>query len=83
LIVVGNISGAGFNLHKLRFNCLIDSYVQVVAIIRRACFYVSLQKRLNIKFCIKLGKKASHTCAVLSGAYGGEVTKNPSVLESH
>jgi len=35
-----------------------------------------LEQRVNIKFCVKLGKNTSDTCAVLSEAYGGEAIKN-------
>jgi hypothetical protein len=31
-----------------------------------------LEQRINIKFCMKLGKNASDTCAMLSKAYGRE-----------
>jgi hypothetical protein len=32
-----------FNLHQLRFQRIEASYVEVVALIRRVCFYVSLK----------------------------------------
>jgi hypothetical protein len=32
---------------------------------------------------VKLEKNASDTCAMLSGAYGGETVKKPSVFEWH
>jgi hypothetical protein len=35
----------------------------------------------NIEFCVKLGKNATDTCAVLSKAYGVEATKKSSVFE--
>jgi hypothetical protein len=35
-----------------------------------------LEKRINIKFFVKSGKNASDTCAVLSGAYGGEAVES-------
>jgi uncharacterized metal-binding protein len=31
-----------------------------------------LKQRIKIKFCVKVGKNASETCAVLSDTYGGE-----------
>jgi predicted secreted protein len=33
------------------------------------------EKRINVKFCVKLGKNSSDTCAVLSETYRGEATK--------
>jgi hypothetical protein len=38
---------------------------------------------LNTKFCVKLGKKASATCAVLSKAYVEEVMKKSCVFAWH
>jgi hypothetical protein len=40
-----------------------------------------LEQQINIKFCVKLGKNASDTCAMLSKAYEGEVMITSSVLE--
>jgi hypothetical protein len=40
-----------------------------------------LEQRINIKFCVNLGKNASKTCTVLSGAYWGEAMKRPNVSE--
>jgi hypothetical protein len=37
------------------------------------------EQRINIKFCMKLGKNASDTCAMLSEAYEGESMKSLSV----
>jgi fructosamine-3-kinase len=34
-----------------------------------------LEQRINVEFCVKLGKDASDTCAMLSEAYGGETMK--------
>jgi hypothetical protein len=34
-----------------------------------------LEQRIKTKFCVKLGKNARDTCAILSEAYGGENTK--------
>jgi hypothetical protein len=42
-----------------------------------------LEQRIDIKFCVKLGKNASDTCAMLSDAYGGEAMKMSSVSESY
>jgi len=36
-----------------------------------------------MKFCMKLRKNASDTCAVLSEAYGGEAKKKSSVFDWH
>jgi hypothetical protein len=38
---------------------------------------------MEIKFCVKLGKNASDTCAVLSKAYGREAVEKPSIFEWH
>jgi hypothetical protein len=46
-------------------------------------FYVSLQKisdwsleqRINIKLCVKLGKNANDTCAMISNVYAVEAMK--------
>jgi len=40
-----------------------------------------LEQRINIKICVKLGKNASDTGAVLSKAYGEEDMKKPHVFE--
>jgi hypothetical protein len=40
-----------------------------------------LEQHTNIKFCVKLGKNASDTCAVLSKTYGGEAMKESRVFE--
>jgi hypothetical protein len=42
-----------------------------------------LEQRINIKFCVKLGKTASDTCAMLSEAYEGEAMKKSSIFEWH
>jgi hypothetical protein len=34
-----------------------------------------LEQQTNIKFCMKLQKNASDTCAMLSEAYGGKAMK--------
>jgi hypothetical protein len=64
-----------FNVHQLRFQWINASYVEDMAFIRRVflrlvakmsdCF---LEQWINIKFCVKLGKNESDTCAVLSEA---------------
>jgi hypothetical protein len=41
-----------------------------------------LEQRINIKFCVKLGKNASDTFEMLSVAYGGEAVKKSSTLSS-
>jgi hypothetical protein len=58
--------------------------VEGVALVRFVCFRVSSQKtsdrfleqRINVKFCAKVGKNASDTCAVLSEDYVGEAMKS-------
>jgi hypothetical protein len=40
-----------------------------------------LEQRINIKFCVKLGKNASDTYAVLFKAYAGEGMKKSNVSE--
>jgi len=42
-----------------------------------------LEQQLNIKFCEKLGKNVSNTCALLSKAYEGEAMKKADVFEWH
>jgi hypothetical protein len=42
-----------------------------------------LNSQINIAFCVKLGKNASDTCAMLSEAYGGETVKKSSVFGWH
>jgi hypothetical protein len=39
-----------------------------------------LEQRINIKFCVKLGKNA-HTCAMFFDAYEREDMKNPNIFE--
>jgi hypothetical protein len=39
-----------------------------------------LEKKINIKFCVKLGKNAGDICAMLSETYRGEAMKKSSVL---
>jgi hypothetical protein len=41
------------------------------------------KQRIKIKFCVKLGKNATDTCAMLSEACGEEAMKMSSVFEWH
>ena len=43
----------------------------------------NLEKRINIKFCVKIGKSASETLALLTVAYGEYAMKKSSVFEWH
>jgi hypothetical protein len=43
----------------------------------------NLEQRINIKFCVKIGKSASETLALLTVAYGEYAVKNSSVFEWH
>jgi hypothetical protein len=42
-----------------------------------------LEQRIDIKFCVQLGKNASGICEMLSEAYGGEAMKMSRVFEWH
>jgi hypothetical protein len=42
-----------------------------------------LKQRINIKFCVKIGKSASETLALLTVAYGEYAMKKSSVFEWH
>jgi hypothetical protein len=42
-----------------------------------------LEQRINIKFCAKLGKRASETLQILSDAYGADAMNKSSVFEWH
>jgi hypothetical protein len=42
-----------------------------------------LEQRIDIKFCVKLGRNASDTCAMLSKDNGGKAMKNSHVFEWH
>jgi hypothetical protein len=44
---------------------------------------ISFKAIINIKFCVKLGKNACDSCAVLSKGYGGEPMKNSHAFEWH
>ena len=43
----------------------------------------NLEQRINIKFCVKIGKSASETLAPLTVAYGEYAMKKSSVFEWH
>jgi hypothetical protein len=40
----------------------------------------NLEQRINIKFCVKIGKRGSETLALLTVAYGEYATKKSSVF---
>jgi len=40
----------------------------------------NLEQRINIKFCVKIGKSASETLALLTVAYGEYAMKKSSVF---
>jgi hypothetical protein len=42
-----------------------------------------LEQRINIKFCVKIGKRASEALALLTVAYGEYAMKKWSVFEWH
>jgi hypothetical protein len=43
----------------------------------------NLEQRINIKFCVMIGKSASEMLALLTVAYGEYAMKKSSVLEWH
>jgi len=43
----------------------------------------NLERQINIKFCVKIGKIASETLALLTVAYGEYTVKKLSVFEWH
>jgi len=43
----------------------------------------NLEQRINIKFCVKIGKSDSETLALLTVAYGEYAMKKSSVFEWH
>jgi hypothetical protein len=43
----------------------------------------NLEQRINIKFCVKVGKSASETLAILTVACGEYDMKKSSVFERH
>jgi hypothetical protein len=45
--------------------------------------YKNLEQRINIKFCVKIGKSASETLALLTLAYGEYALKKSSVFQWH
>jgi predicted secreted protein len=56
--------------------------MKVVALIKRLFLRLVTEisdrfseERINVKFCVKFGKNASDTCAVISETYGGEDKK--------
>jgi hypothetical protein len=40
----------------------------------------NLEKQINVKFCVKIGKSGSETLALLTLAYGEDAMKKSSVL---
>jgi hypothetical protein len=40
----------------------------------------NLEQRINIKFCVKIGKSASENLAILTVAYGEYVMKKSSIF---
>ena len=42
-----------------------------------------LEQRINIKFCVKIGKSASEKLALLTAAYGEYAMKKLSVFDWH
>jgi hypothetical protein len=43
----------------------------------------NLEQRINIKFCVKIGKSASEKLALLTVAYGEYAVKKSSVFDWH
>jgi len=43
----------------------------------------NLEQRINIKFCVKIGKSASEKVALLTVAYGEYAMEKSSVFEWH
>jgi hypothetical protein len=43
----------------------------------------NLEQRINIRYCVKIGKSASETLAILIMAYGEYAMKKSSVFEWH
>jgi hypothetical protein len=43
----------------------------------------NLEQRINIKFCVKIGKSASETLTLLTVAYGEDAMKKLNVFEWH
>jgi hypothetical protein len=43
----------------------------------------NLEQRINIKFCVKIGKSDSETLSVLTVAYGEYAMKKMSAFEWH
>jgi hypothetical protein len=47
------------------------------------CCDKNLEQRINIKFCVKIGKSASETLALITLAYGEYTVKKFNVFELH
>jgi hypothetical protein len=43
----------------------------------------NLEQQINITFCVKIGKSASETLALLTMAYGEYTMKKSSIFEWH
>jgi hypothetical protein len=43
----------------------------------------NLEQQINIKFCVKIGKRASQTLALLTVAYGEYTVKKSGISEWH
>ena len=43
----------------------------------------NMEQQINVKFCVRIGKRASETLALLTVAYGKYATKKSSVFEWH
>ena len=56
------------------------SQVAIFAVRRMA---VQFEQRVNIKFCVKLGKTATETLQLLHDAYGDEALSRAQVFEWH
>jgi len=64
--------------------------VEVVTLIKTCEFLLPvarishrLEQRINVKFCVKLGRNASDSCAMISEAYGGEAVESVDCFECH
>jgi hypothetical protein len=55
--------------HQLYGSCGTDKTSVFLCFVAKMC-YPFLERQINIKFCVKLGKNASDTFAILSDAYG-------------
>jgi hypothetical protein len=76
-----------FSFQQLRFQRINARCVEGVALKRRVStsrrknLWSVFEQRINIRVCVKLGKHASDTCAVLFEAYGGEAMEKSSVSD--